>query len=829
MRLRTPIRILIASLVLATSNYGYYHFVRYASRNAPFNAIPVKFDLNALPDKTVTYHINETGPANFAATDSFALLITQIRSAARVWNDVETSELRLRFGGLSQKDAITAAATPSIEVDFQDLPPGVRGMGGPTTTGEIAGGQFVPILRSVVVLPRDFAEWPSWNDRLFGTLVHEFGHALGLQHAFAGGAMATEITRSTTKIRPLSPDDVIGLSLLYPTRNFREGLGTISGRVSAGTEGMGLASVIALTPGGAAIGALTHPDGSYTIDGLPPGNYYLYAHPLPPNRLGEATPGAVVLPTDTAGRDMPGGQQFDTVFYPASRTPFITVAVGAGQTNEGVNFNVSRRNAPTAIHSVEMFSFPGQRDVKPAHVYTNGARNLVVMTGPGLFQGTAPAPGLQVSAIGGAVSVPNGGLRPYASAPTSFLQMDVQFGQFIGAGAAHLVFSRNNDLYVLPNGLRIADRSAPQIETISPRNENGEVVITGSSLNASSRIAFGGVFATVRAFDENSGRLTIAPPPGASNQVAHVGAYNSDGQSSQFLQAVQTWNYDFDASAAPQFSTTSIPAGTESVIEVSGTGFADGVTSIGFGSPDITVRRVWFVSPNRALVNVAVAPGAAGQSYTVTVLNGLRLQAQSGLLQVVAPTGRTAWLTTLATGLTAGATGSLQVNGWNLTSAAALQLTINDRVVPVTGVDNGTIQFSVPANIGAGPAVVRLQLGGESALPLAVQISPVPALITSVTAGFGTLIGDSRPARPGELSTMTIVGLPENLAPPGSQPRVTMTIAGIEHRPVSVTPLGTSMNLQFIVLGSVPNGNATVNVTIEGLNVQPYVLPVRPF
>jgi hypothetical protein len=194
---------------------------------------------------------------------------------------------------------------------------------------------------------------------------------------------------------------------------------------------MGLASVVAVAPGGAAIGTLTNPDGTYRIDGLAPGQYFLYAHPLPPALQGEATPGNVVLPVDQLNRPVAGGQQFDTVFYPASRVPFAAIAVSANATVDGVNFSVTRRNLPTSIHSVQTYSFPGQRAVKPAHVYTAGARNLVVMTGNGLVQNSQPVSGLQISSISGAVSVAPGGIRPYSPAPDYYLQAEFQFGQFV--------------------------------------------------------------------------------------------------------------------------------------------------------------------------------------------------------------------------------------------------------------------------------------------------------------------------------------------------------------------------------------------------------------
>jgi uncharacterized protein (TIGR03437 family) len=819
--------------LLSTASFGYYHFVRYGSGLAPFQGIPEKFDLTVLPGNTVTYHISDSGPTNYAATDGYAQVVSQIRAAAKVWNDVETSELRLRFGGINPHSANQAAATASIDVVFEELPPGVNGYGGPTVRNDVIstpGGALVPIQRSVVVLSKDIANRPSWSEQYFLTAVHEFGHALGLQHSFVSGAMATEITRATTKIRPILPDDVVGLSLLYPTRTFREGLGAVAGRVATGAnEGMGLASVVAVSPGGAAIGTLTHPDGTYRIEGLAPGQYYLYAHPLPPALQGEATPGNVVLPVDGNGRPVAGGQQFDTVFYPASRVPFATVAVTANGTVEGVNFAVNRRVAPTAIHSVQTYSFPGQRAVKPAHLYTAGARNLVVMTGNGLIQGGQPAPGLQISSISGTVSVTPGGIRPYSQSPNSYLQTEFQFGQFAAESPVHLIFSRNNDLYVLPYALRVVERGAPQIETVT-RGDGGDVVVAGSSFTAATRVGFDGVIANVRSFDEASGRMTVTLPVTAAGATTHVVAFGGDGQSSLFMQGATNFVGAAVEGESTVLSTGTLPAGTESLVEITGANFSETTTSIGFGSPDISVRRVWFPTPNRALANVWVAPGTAGGSYNFTVLNGLKLTTQTGALQV--SSAKSAWMTlpaTAAGGLVSGTTGSVQVNGLAISGLSPLQLTVNDRLAQVLSVEGTTVTFTVPSGLAPGVAVLKLQSGADTALPLAVPVVQQQATISSVTAGFGTLITAERPARYGELVSLLVTGLPENFAPVGSQPKVTLTIGGIEHRLLTVSPSGSFIQLQFTVQTLVPQGVQPLVVTLDGVTVAPYALPVRAF
>ena len=85
--------------------------------------------------------------------------------------------------------------------------------------------------------------------------------------------------------------------------------------------GVNLASVVAISPNGAAVSTLTNPDGTYRIDGLPPRSYYVYVHPLPPAQQGQATPGDIVFfrgrgQTTAGARSSP----FLTVFYPSTNT-----------------------------------------------------------------------------------------------------------------------------------------------------------------------------------------------------------------------------------------------------------------------------------------------------------------------------------------------------------------------------------------------------------------------------------------------------------------------------------------------------------------------------
>jgi hypothetical protein len=827
-----------ASLAAASSvASGYAHWVFFSSRNAPFAAVPAKFNLASLPNNTVSYFISDQGPGGLAQGDSEANLVSQIQAAANAWNQVPTSTIRVAFGGFSTAGTPQAIAqtTPGIDVVFDDdVPPGLLALThltwSPSDVGNVANGAtFVPILRSTITLRKNLTapfQMASYDDSFFVMVVHEFGHALGLQHTLTSGVMATAVTSSATKAAPLLPDDVAAISLLYPAQNYLQSVGTIQGKVTVAGAGMNMANVVALSANGTAIGTLTNPDGTYQIQGVPPGQYYMYASPLPPQQAGESYPDNIFPPEDSQGNAFNANTGFDTEFFGGTRdwTRSPTTTVTAGAVGPQINFTLQSRTGP-AIGYLYAIGYQGQVAVEPPFLLA-GSRQNILFTGPGITTSNgALVSGMGISSVGvgaGATLEPKS-LTSYYSVG----EVTVDSSQVQAVTPVAIAVTLPNDMYVLPAAFFVVPNPAPAISGVFGTADglgNVTVNLTGSNLNANTSVVFDGAPATLISAN-GDGSLTVAAPPASAGYTAYIEALSPDGQTSwQDLGNVTPPSYMYSGPQNPSIILNSalLLPGTDSMVDIIGvnTSFVSGQVSIGLGSSDVTVGQIWVLGPQRILANVTVSPFAQVGPVDLTVVTGLQQAALQGVLQVQTPSSNQMTLRnpilnyyTGLDGTPAGGTAVIRTVGVPQNVAGwTLLLNSNTPLVFQMGA-GGVITAQIPSNLNyqdLGAAIVQLipPNNGAAIPPVVMQIDLPPPVIVAAANAIGVPITSSNPVHVGDTVVLSVTGLTQSSTGEGlSETQVTVGGVAIA-TPLTVLPgpLNDSYQIQFTLGPNVPYG-----------------------
>lgn len=806
--LTATIVVWVAALTPATA---YYHYNRYT----PDGIIQEKFDLAALPNRTLTFFVAQTGELEYGPNDSLPAVLNQIRQAALAWNDPR-SALQVAFGGLTERTA--PEGTPHGLVVFEDIPPGWVAYSTRTVSEPVSGpdGAFVPVTQGVVHLNRNLAErpGPSYMDAFFTTVVHEMGHVLGLQHTYTSGAMST-VTRATVRMKPVETDDAAALAVLYPNRPQLAKYGSIAGRVTADGLPVHMASVVALPPAGSPISTLTGPDGTYRIDHLPPGNYWIYVHPLPPNP-------DLQLPRNAAGEEVPPGPPFATLFYPGTRDPeqFATIEVTHGAAIDGIDFAVEQRES-VPIHDIATYVWTGAGYSTPAYANTAAETEVLAAVGTGLVSGDAPVPGLDVRVLGGSAEVYS--VLQFEGA----LALYLSFPQGEATGPRHILFTLPDDAYVLPAGVILSDRPAPAVTALAA-NPDGTVTVTGTGLNEGSRVYFDGVPGAVRVpFDGETGSVVVMPPAGASEDAAAVAIYNPDGQTSLATQSNDPPLHLYGAAETPFVTVTPnvLPASDSAMVEVEGinTHFEQGQVTLGFGTSDVHTQDVWVLSPTRLIANVTTAGGAAEGASLLTVMSGFQVVTQPAgfLVQAPNPEKPSIRLPVLNAHpdhrvIYAGA--AVEILGRNLSlDPANTTVSLNDQPVEVLSATPERVYIMVPMEMPVGPAVLRLHNGAESANPVVVEIGTAPPQLNAVLSSSGTPLYAGSPARVGDVVNLVVAGV--NLADLKSPSSLRVSVGCVEMRTVAVVPLSHQPGVlvaQAVVEPTTPGIQVPVTVSVDG-------------
>jgi uncharacterized protein (TIGR03437 family) len=273
------------------------------------------------------------------------------------------------------------------------------------------------------------------------------------------------------------------------------------------------------------------------------------------------------------------------------------------------------------------------------------------------------------------------------------------------------------------------------------------------------------------------------------------------------------------------------------MVEITGNGWnlIDGLAKVGFGTNDVTVRRVWVTGPNRMLANVSISPLAGVGGATVTVSNGLQMLAQQSAFSVQAANPRQL---AVSSQVVNAATGALQLTpgtpaiafASNLPAGitpAGVTVTLNDQPVTVQSVANGQVAFAIPATLGPGPVVLRVRTATDTALPVVINIDPPPPSVLAVQSA-GLALDASRTVRASDPVVVVANGLiPDAFT--GAINGLDVAVAGTSQTVTSVTPSASTRGAYEItfVLGTVTTGSQPLIVTQDGRSSAAFAIAVR--
>jgi hypothetical protein len=255
------------------------------------NGQQVTLKWNSTP---VRYFVNSQGTSGVTATD-FQSATAQ---AFATWQAVPTASITYQFGGFTS--SIPGDDDGVSTLGFLNEPALDRVL---ASTSFLVDNVTGALLESDIFFNAAFTwsvaangEAGKWDVQTIAT--HEIGHFSGLGHSAIG---ETQLMNGTRRVlssgavmfpialgpgdisgRTLDPDDVAGISDIYPDDDFSRQTGSISGQVMKNGQGVFGAHVVAFDIGdGDQIANFTlTPDGRFSIAGLRPGPHVVRIEPL---------------------------------------------------------------------------------------------------------------------------------------------------------------------------------------------------------------------------------------------------------------------------------------------------------------------------------------------------------------------------------------------------------------------------------------------------------------------------------------------------------------------------------------------------------------------
>ena len=228
--------------------------------------------------------------------DSPEQAVPYVERAVAFWSEIEGADMRLRVAGLHDGLELGSDERNVISVGRDGTYAAVEIF----SVGDdiwMASGCDIRLDAQHVEIRNDYPDTDR-DDRRDGALIHEIGHCLGIDHAaqspivlatlsWSGSSVWREDPRMSYGVhrgQPLLADDRVAALLTRPLPGWIEATGSIGGKLTLSGAPARFVVVDVLRSDGEhvrpAASVFSNQRGEFLAEGLTPGHYFLWIHPL---------------------------------------------------------------------------------------------------------------------------------------------------------------------------------------------------------------------------------------------------------------------------------------------------------------------------------------------------------------------------------------------------------------------------------------------------------------------------------------------------------------------------------------------------------------------